>query len=44
MFLYQENYFFHIIDKEEKNIRINNIKLDIKHIIKDNEFKEQIFA
>ena len=32
-----------VIDKEEKNIIINNLKLDIKYIIKDNEFKEEIF-
>ena len=33
-----------VIDKEEKNIIINNLKLDIKYIIKDNKFNEEIFS
>ena len=33
-----------IIDKEEHNLIINNLKLDNKYIIKDNEFKEEIFS
>ena len=33
-----------IIDKEEHNLIINNLKLDNKYIIKDNEFKEELFS
>ena len=33
-----------MIDKEEHNLIINNLKLDNKYIIKDNEFKEEIFS
>ena len=33
-----------MIDKDEQNIIINNLKLDIKYIIKDNKFNEEIFS
>jgi len=33
-----------LIDKDEQNIIINNLKLDIKYIIKDNKFNEEIFS